>query len=526
MPDNGRIKIRRALISVSDKTDLEQLARDLNTLGIEIISTGGTLNTIQAAGVPAIGISDYTGSPEILGGRVKTLHPKVYAGILYRRDNEDDTGELSQVDADGIDLVIVNLYPFQKTLANPDATDAELIEKIDIGGPTLLRATAKNADFVTVVTSPADYTELINLMKANDGATTLEFRRECARKAFALTRNYDIAISAYYERLTGLQRDFPPQVHQPVYRLVGTTRYGQNPHQLGALYALAGHQGPSLVNAIVRAENKLLSFNNYQDGDAVLNMLLDFDQPFACLFKHRNPCGAAVGSTIAEAYAAALATDPLSAFGCIIGLNRTVDLECAQLIHDTQFVECIIAPGYTDEALALLTKKKQRRILELPSITQGWPANHLVEKPIHGGTLLELSDDAVITEAMLKVVTKRSPSPEEITSLLFAWKVAKHTISNAIILAKGTAAIGIGMGQTSRVDSGFMAVKRAGERTKGAVCASDAFFPMPDGVAVCAQAGITAFIQPGGSKGDEAAIEAADRADAAMVFTGYRCFKH
>lgn len=517
-----------AIMSVSDKAGLVELGVIFNKLGVEILSTGGTFDALQEGGVSATQVSTFTGAPEILGGRVKTLHPKIAAGILHRRDVPEDTDEM--IDAgygEGhIDYVIVNLYPFERTLADPNATEADKIENIDIGGPTMVRAAAKNFESVCVIVDPADYPLLIDELEANAGTTTLEFRKKMAAKAFALTRDYDIAIAAYFEQLAGVQADFPPQVYRPVYQLVDETRYGQNPHQPGALYRLVGNQRPSLVDATVHAENKLLSFNNYQDGDAVLNMLLDFDQPFACLIKHRNACGAAIGATIAEAYEAALATDPLSAFGCIIGLNRIVDMECARLIHKTEFVECIIAPGYTDEALALLKKKKQRRILELPSITQGWPQKHLVEKPIHGGILLELSDDIVITEAMLKVVTERAPTPEEIVSLLFAWKMAKHTISNAIVLAKGTAAIGIGMGQTSRVDSGFMAVKHAAERTRGGVCASDAFFPKPDGLEVCAEAGITAFIQPGGSKGDNAVIEAANKAGAAMVFTGYRCFKH
>jgi len=526
MPDNGRIKIRRALISVSDKTGLEQLARDLYELGIKIISTGGTSKAIKEAGVSAIEVSEFTGSPEVMDGRVKTLNPKVHGGILYRRDHDGDIADLKTLKGKPIDLVIVNLYPFQQTLATPGVTEAELIENIDIGGPTLIRGAAKNADFVTVVTSPTDYAELIKQLQENDRATDLEFRKKCAEKAFDMTADYDAAIAGYFAS-RGLAKDnpFAPKL-RPTFSLMTTTRYGENPHQKGAIYKQDYYSGPTLLDAQILAANKAVSYNNYRDLDACLDMLLDFQEPFACLLKHRNPCGAASAENIATAYEAAFATDPLSAFGCVIGLNREVDLDCARLVHDTKFVECILAPSFTKEALALLRKKKQRRILALPAITEGWPQKQLIGAFIRGGLVLQESDDLVVGSDELQIVTDRGPTEEELHSLLFAYKMVKHTISNAIVLTKGTATVGIGMGQTSRVDSGFMAVKRAGERTKGAVCASDAFFPMPDGVKVCTDGGVTAFIQPGGSKGDDAAIEAANKAGAAMVFTGLRHFKH
>lgn len=524
------VKIKRALISVSDKTKLAELVEQLNELEIEIISTGGTLIDITNAGVPAIKVSDYTGLPEMLDGRLKTLHPKIHGSILFLRDNEKHIQALKEKlgAEDGIDLVIVNLYPFQKTLANSNATEAELLEKIDIGGSALIRGAAKNHPFVTVITSPDDYGELIKQLQENDCTTDLEFREECAEKAFDMTASYDAAISTYLTNKQQEDDDPLPLIYRPTYRCVTRTRYGENPHQPGAIYQLDGYSGPTLLDAKILADNKEISYNNYRDLDACLDMLLDFSDPFACLLKHRNPCGAAAATAenIVAAYEAAYATDPLSAFGCVIGLNRKVDLGCAELIHKTKFVECILAPSYTEEALTLLKKKTQRRILALPSIAKGWPQNQLTGALIRGGLVLQLSDDLETGPDDLRVVTKRAPTPEEITSLLFAWKMVKHTISNAIFLAKGKAGIGIGMGQTSRVDSAFMAVKRAAKRTKGGVCASDAFFPMPDGVEVCTQAGITAFIQPGGSKGDEAAIAAADKADAAMVLTGVRHFKH
>ncbi len=523
MEDN--MKIKRALISVSDKTGVTDLAAKLAELGIEIISTGGTLRKLKEAGIQAISVSTFTGSPEVLDGRVKTLHPKIHGGILYLRDNSKHEEQLAQLESKGIDLVVVNLYPFKQTLAKKSATEADKIENIDIGGPTLIRAAAKNFSFVTVVTDPADYAELMAELDSQKGETTLEFRRRCAGKAFSLTADYDTAIAGFFASMeAGTSGEYPMHLNL-TYRFESGLRYGENPHQKAALYADDTYMGPTLLKAKILS-GKELSYNNYNDLNACLDMLLDFSEPFACVLKHANPCGAAVADTLTGAYKRAYESDPLSAYGSIIGLNKEVDIETAKELHETFFVECILAPAFTDEALKLLKKKKNRRLLVLPQITQGRPQNGIVYRFIAGGMLMQSADDKITTEADLKVVTKREPTREEIKDLLFAWTMVKHTKSNAIVLVKDRATVGIGMGQTSRVDAGALAVKRAGERARGAVMASDAFFPMPDGVEVGTEAGVTAIIQPGGSKGDEQAIEAADKAGAAMVFTGIRHFKH
>lgn len=522
-------KIKRALVSVSNKTGIVELCQELEKLGVEIISTGGTLRTLRDAGVHAISVSTFTGSPEILGGRVKTLHPKVHAGILYRRNVPEDVEQMQQAEYRGIDLVVVNLYPFKETVAKPDASEELIIENIDIGGPTMIRAAAKNFESVTVLVDPADYGHLIEQIKNNHGSTTHEFRRQCAGKVFAFTADYDKAVAHFFahgkEASTEVSNGSFPDRIQLRYDREAHLRYGENPHQQAALYSKAGESGPSLVHAKVLS-GKELSYNNYSDLDACLEMLLDFTEPFACVLKHTNPCGAAVGNTLAEAYKRAYDSDPLSAFGSIIGLNKVVDLETARLLHETPFVECMLAPGFAPEALDLLQKKKTRRLLELPEILTGRPQGRSAFRFILGGMLMQTADDHVLDPSALQVVTKKSPTQEQIQSLLFAWKVVKHTKSNAIVIAKDFATVGIGMGQTSRVDSSFLAVKRAGERAKGAVLASDAFFPMPDGLEVAAEAGVTAVIQPGGSKGDPDVIAAADKYGIAMVFTGIRHFKH
>ena len=519
------VHIKRALISVSDKTGVTDLASALAARGVEIISTGGTLKTLKEAGIPAVSVSTFTGAPEILGGRVKTLHPRIHGGILYRRDNPADVEQMSSTDYRGIDIVIVNLYPFEQTVARPEADDSLIIENIDIGGPSMIRAAAKNHVSVTVIVDPGHYEKLLAQMDQNEGGTDLAFRRECAAHAFELSSRYDTAIADYFRHgKPDTAVSFPTRLNLG-YSRRSALRYGENPHQQASLYAQAGFDRPTLLNAEQQA-GKELSFNNYNDLDACLEMLLDFSEPFACVLKHTNPCGAAIGSTLAEAYKKAYDSDPLSAFGSIIGLNQEVDLECAKLLHETPFVECMLAPAFTDEALKLLKRKKARRILTLPGIAQGRPPGETAYKFIRGGLLVQTGDDKVTEASELKSVSKRPPTEEEIADLLFGWKVVKHTKSNAIVLVKDGATVGVGMGQTSRVDSGFMAVKRAGDRAKGAVMASDAFFPMADGVEVATDAGVTAIIQPGGSKGDEQAIEAADKVGAAMVFTGVRHFKH
>jgi phosphoribosylaminoimidazolecarboxamide formyltransferase/IMP cyclohydrolase len=519
------IKIRRALISVSDKTGIVELAKNLSRYGIEIISTGGTLAVLKKEGIPAVSVSTFTGAPEILGGRVKTLHPKIHSGILARRDNEDDCAEMTHYEYKPIDLVVVNLYPFEKTVRNPKSSDWEIIENIDIGGPSMIRAAAKNFAGVVAVTSPDEYQSLLEEMTRHEGATSLDFRRNQAARAFYMTFKYDQAISDYFAAGKKVDRELFPVRLNLEYTLGSSLRYGENPHQAGAFYHDKTYSGPSLCRAAILS-GKELSFNNIADMDACLDMILDFNEPFACVVKHANPCGAALGKTLAEAYRDALASDPLSAFGSIIGLNRKVDMETAKLLHETEFVECIIAPEYDPEALEMMKKKKARRLLALPEISFGRPSGEMVCKYIRGGLLYQNADEHELDESALKVASKRKPTKAEMASLLFAWKVVKHTKSNAIVIARSMATVGIGMGQTSRVDSSFLAVKRAGDRAKGAVLASDAFFPMPDGVEVALSAGVTAIIQPGGSKGDPQVIEAVDKAGAAMVFTGIRHFKH
>ncbi len=520
-----QIKIKRALLSVSDKTGIKNLGLQLQEMGVEIISTGGTLKKLREAGVQAVSVSTFTGAPEILGGRVKTLHPKIHGGILCRRDNPEDLEQLRELEYRLIELVVVNLYPFQETLSKVDADEAEIIENIDIGGPSMIRGAAKNFESVTVITDPSDYGKLIDQMKSNEGTTKLAFRKECASRAFALTAKYDSAIAGYFTTGKNEEGEMFPDRLSLNFSFRSRLRYGENPHQKASLYARDDFKAPTLLDAEVLS-GKELSYNNYGDLEACLDMLLDFQEPFACVLKHANPCGAATGENIAEAYQHAYESDPLSAYGSIVGVNKEVDMACARVLHDTPFVECILAPRFTDEALKLLKRKKNRRLLVFPGITKGRMKNQMVYRFIRGGMLVQTADDMATLESSLKVVTKREPTPEELKTLMFAWKIVKHTKSNAIVLAKGSATVGIGMGQTSRVDSSFMAVKRAGERTKGAVMASDAFFPMPDAVEVATDAGVTAVIQPGGSKGDEQAIEAADKAGAAMVFTGIRHFKH
>ncbi len=521
----SNVKIKRALISVSDKTGVVEFARELESMGVELISTGGTLKTIKDAGVHIISVSSFTGAPEILGGRVKTLHPKVHAGILFRRGNEGDIEQMSQSDYKGIDLVVVNLYPFQETVAKPDSDDDLIIENIDIGGPSMIRSAAKNHASVTVVVDPSDYEPMLEQLRENDCSTNFEFRRECAKKGFSLTAEYDSAISEYFIFGKDADNSECPGGFALSLEKKSKLRYGENPHQEASLYKLQGFTGPSLLNSEQLA-GKELSYNNYSDLDACLDMLLDFSDPFACVLKHANPCGAATGDTVADAYKKAYESDPLSAFGSIIGLNKEVDMAAAELLHDTPFVECILAPSFSEDAYKLLKKKKARRLLTLDAITNGRSDGELIYKYIRGGFLVQSADDKLTLPSEFKVVTKRQPTEDEIKEMLFGWKIVKHTKSNAIVLSKNCATVGIGMGQTSRVDAGFLAVKRAGDRTKGAVMSSDAFYPMPDGVEIGTDAGVTAIIQPGGSKGDDQAIEAADKANATMVFTGVRHFKH
>ena len=525
--------IRRALISVSDKAGLAEFGRALADRGVEILSTGGSAKALAAAGVAVTEVSAHTGFPEIMDGRVKTLHPKIHGGILARRDRESHAAAMAAHGIASIDLVAVNLYPFEATVAR-GADFATCIENIDIGGPTLLRAAAKNHDFVTVVCEPEDYAAVLAEIEANDGATTAALRRRLAATAFAHTAAYDTAIAGWLDGES--EALFPPRLALSG-RLRQTLRYGENPHQRAALY-LGGPPRPGVASA-EQLQGKALSYNNLNDTDAAYELIAEFappefDTPAVAIIKHANPCGVALGPTLAEAYRRALACDPVSAYGGIIALNRALDGETAALIGDL-FAEVVIAPAITAEARAALAGKKNLRLLAaggLPDAT----APGLALKTLAGGYLVQSRDAGRVAAASLQVATKRAPSEAELSDLLFAFRVAKHVKSNAIVYARGGATVGIGAGQMSRVDSARIAAWKArdavtsagesGSRTAGCVVASDAFFPFADGLLTAVEAGATAVIQPGGSLRDDEVIAAADEAGVAMVFTGMRHFRH
>jgi len=510
-----------ALISVSDKTGIVALAGELASLGIRILSTGGTARLLTDNNVPVTEVSDYTGFPEIMDGRVKTLHPRVHGGILMR-DSGADRDALGGIGGKPIDLVCVNLYPFEQTVAR-GASHEETIENIDIGGPSMIRSAAKNQARVTVVTEPSDYDEVLLAVKSGDGPNAA-LRERLAAKAFAQTAAYDGAIAAYLTSRHG-ESKFPGTLTLSFTKAYDV-RYGENPHQQGAFYVERNAPTGSLARAeSLGAGGKELSFNNLVDVDATIEAVREFEGPAAVVVKHTNPCGVATASTLEEAYRVAREADAQSAFGGIVALNEQVDLSTAEAVAET-FIECVIAPGFTDEALERLRKKKNLRILA----TGEWlPADYpaLQYKRIGGGIVVQDRDATGPAEARAgKVVTKRAPSEDEWKALDFAWRVCKHVKSNAIIFAKPDRTVGVGAGQMARVTSVGIAAQKAGERTKGAVMASDAFFPFPDGIEAAAKVRITAVIQPGGSKGDEAVIAAADAADMAMVFTGVRHFRH
>jgi len=512
--------IRRALLTVYDKTSIIELARKLREFDIEIISTGGTMKELRQGGLEIKSVSDITGFPEILDGRVKTLHPRIHGGILARRDKGEHMSQLSLHNILLYDLVVVNLYPFEKAVSSGEVSEDVALENIDIGGPTMIRSAAKNFPHVTVITSPDHYGLLIEELAENNGATTLEFRKKMAKTAFERTSAYDAAISSWFQKG---EDDFPGTLNLS-YNFKSALRYGENPHQSAALYESPDYPYSSLSKGRL-VSGKALSFNNIWDLEAALQMALDFDNPFAAVIKHTNPCGAATGLTLAEAYEKALASDPLSAFGSVIALNRRVDIETAKLLHETPFIECILAPGFDDDSLELLRKKKNRRLLDIAELKRA-PENSFEFRPLTGGILAQSPDRHEIDRDNLQFATEKRPSDDELEELMFAFKVVKHIKSNAIVICKNYATIGVGAGQTSRVDSSMIAVKKAGDRVKGAVAASDAFFPMPDGLEVLAEAGVTAIIQPGGSKKDPEVIEAANRLGVSMVFSGVRHFKH
>jgi len=514
------MKVQRALISVFDKTGIEQFASGLSQLGVKIIATNRTHKKLEKAGIECISVESFTGHAEFLDGRVKTLNPKLFGGILARRDDSNHLEELSRQEIELIDMVVVNLYPFQEAVKMKRVSLDVALENIDIGGPSFLRAGAKNFKDVAVICNPARYEEVLRHLKENDCQLSEGFLLDLAQEAFAHSSRYEAAIASYFERLK-VDETFPRffsinlEKAQPL-------RYGENPHQEAALYRFPRWKGTSLATAELLS-GKELSYNNLADLQAALDLLLDFKKPFAVIIKHSTPCGAACGESLAEAYKEALACDPMSAYGGIIGLNQSVDLETAREIHDTFFVECILAPDYEPEALELLRKKKNRRIIKTGPLVKA--TDQFNFKLISGGALLQTPDDTS-EEPPLKVVTEIKPTEEHVKSLLFAWKVVAHVRSNAVVLAQAEKIVGIGGGQTSRVDSVIIALRKAEGRALSSVCASDAFFPMPDSIEKLGQAGVKAVIQPGGSKGDEKVIEACNKSGIAMVFTGVRHFRH
>ncbi|AUI36624.1 bifunctional phosphoribosylaminoimidazolecarboxamide formyltransferase/inosine monophosphate cyclohydrolase [[Bacillus] caldolyticus] len=510
--------VKRALISVSNKEGVIPFAKQLAELGIDIISTGGTKRALEEAGVPVISISDVTGFPEILDGRVKTLHPAIHGGILAVRSDERHQAALAEHGIRPIDLVVVNLYPFQQTIAKPDVTLAEAIENIDIGGPTMVRAAAKNYADVAIVVDPADYPMVIEELKTT-GSIQAKTRQQLAAKAFRHTAAYDAMIAEYLTNLTG---ENYPETLTVTYTKKQSLRYGENPHQSAAFYAKPLGAAFSIANA-AQLHGKELSYNNINDANAAINLIREFQEPAVAAIKHMNPCGVGVGATLLEAFTKAYEADPVSIFGGIIAVNREVDKETAERMHDI-FLEIVIAPSFSDEALAILTKKKNIRLLALDFAAPDVKEKTLVS--VNGGLLVQEADKYTLEDAEWNVVTKREPTEAEREQLRFAWKVVKHVKSNAIVLAKNGMTVGVGAGQMNRVGAAKIAIEQAGEQAVGAVLASDAFFPMDDTVEAAAKAGITAIIQPGGSIRDADSIRKADEYGIAMVFTGVRHFKH
>jgi phosphoribosylaminoimidazolecarboxamide formyltransferase/IMP cyclohydrolase len=521
--------VERALISVFDKTGVLDFAKRLAALKIEILSTGGTAKLLRDSGVAVKDVSEFTGWPEMLGGRVKTLHPKVHGGLLFRRTLAEDQTQAKEHGIAPIDLVVVNLYPFAATAAKAGLTAEELIENIDIGGPTMLRSAAKNWESVTVVTDPADYDRVAKELETNRDTSPFT-RLELARKVFATTSRYDGMIATELERISlqsghaTLQpkETLPQRVNIALERLQ-PLRYGENPHQAAALYGLAGRAASGLA-AAKQLHGKELSYNNLVDLESARSIAAEFQKPAAVIIKHNNPCGTAEQATLREAYLKALACDPVSAFGGVLAFNREVDAATAEEVAKL-FVECIAAPGFEARAKEILAAKKNLRLLELPAGGLE-PERELQLKRVLGGMLIQQADLGELHPAELKVVTKRVPSDHELSTMKFAWKVAKHVKSNAIVFAKEGATLGVGAGQMSRVDSVKIAVMKAQSSLQGSVVASDAFFPFPDGVEEAAKAGAVAVIQPGGSVRDNDVIAAADRLGLAMVFTGMRHFLH
>jgi phosphoribosylaminoimidazolecarboxamide formyltransferase / IMP cyclohydrolase len=523
---NGAKPIRRALLSVTDKTGLVEFAQALSSFGVELISTGGTAKVLREAGLAVKDISELTDFPEMLDGRVKTLHPRVHGGLLYIRGNAEHEAAVAAHGIQPIDMVVVNLYAFEKTAAQPGVAFGHLIENIDIGGPSMVRSAAKNFADVAIVTRAADYPALIEELKGNSGGLTRATRWRLAKQAFALTAAYDTAIANTLDRIADapdpktpadLDRSALPATLRINLPLAQALRYGENPHQRAALYADGSERG---IAGATQLQGKELSFNNLVDLDACWELAQEFEEPAVIIVKHTNPCGAATGVTILDAYQKALASDPVSAFGGVIGINREVNGAAAEEIAKL-FVEAIAAPGFSTEARERFAAKKNLRLVEVRAAEP-----RPVVKHVSGGLLLQDADTGRVTESELKVVTWRPPSAEELRSLLFAWRVCKHVKSNAVVYARDGQTLGVGAGQMSRVDAAKFGAMKAVLPLQGCVAASDAFFPFPDGLEAVARAGATAVIQPGGSVNDDQVIAAADKLGLAMVFTGIRHFRH
>jgi phosphoribosylaminoimidazolecarboxamide formyltransferase/IMP cyclohydrolase len=509
---------RLALISVTDKTGIVDFARQLTEeFDFEIISSGGTAKTLQSAGIPVIKVGEYTGSPEILGGRVKTLHPRIHGGILARRDWQSDLAEMEANQIRPFDLVVVNLYPFEQTIANPEVTTAQAIEQIDIGGPAMLRASAKNFAHLTVISNPKYYEQYLSQLRQNNGEISLEFRQKMAGETFALTNAYDGAIASYFASLNGETTRF---------NLAGnalqTLRYGENPHQSATWYG-SGTMAQGWGKATL-LQGKELSYNNLVDLEAARRLIAEFgrEEPAAAILKHTNPCGVAIGGSLAEAYTKAFNADAISAFGGIVALNQAIDEATAKELTKT-FLECVVAPDCSPVARDILAKKSKVRILLLPDLTTG---EKQTIKVIAGGFLVQAADDVVETPEEWRVVTEKQPTAAQLAELLFAWKVSKHVKSNAIVVTKNKTTLGVGAGQMNRVGSAKIALEQAGEAAKGGYLASDGFFPFDDTIRTAAQFGIEAIVQPGGSLKDQDSINAANELGLIMVLTGIRHFLH
>ncbi len=518
--DPGEVRVARALLSVSDKTGIVEFARGLVELGVELVSTGGTQKALTDAGIPVRGITDLTGFPEIMDGRVKTLNPKLYAGLLAVRSDPAHVAAAADNEVEPVDLVCVNLYPFEQTVARQGVSDAEVIENIDIGGPTMIRAAAKNYLYAAPVVSPERYEEILEELRGTAGKLSIETRESLARDAFVYTARYDSSISQWFQLSGGKH----PPVRTVSYEQDRELSYGENPHQSAAYYTRIGARAHLLSN-VEQLHGKQLSFNNLLDLDSARLVLSEFSEPACVIVKHNNPCGVALGSTAVEAYQRAFAGDPTSAFGGVIVLNRRVDKAAAEAIVG-QFLELLLAPGFDDDALEVLKVKPNLRILDDRETRLAQAICEPAMRQVIGGMLVQDRDLSAEDRATMTVASERQPTEAEWAELLFAWKVCKHVKSNAIVLSKDNATVGLGAGQMSRVDSVRIAVEKSVVDVSGTVLASDAYFPFPDGPQLALDAGVAALIQPGGSIRDELTIDAVNAAGATMVFTGHRHFRH